>query len=252
MIAVLLSCGCHPVSGRPRMNPGCARAAELALTAAAALAPGAELHALHVGDPANPALRDYLGLGLDRLTVLDPGGDCDALPLLARTLATLRPRLILCGDRAETGEGSGMLPYALAAQLGLPVLAGLVETDGRTALQQAAPRVLNRHALDRAAVLVAAPQAPPARPMAFARARAGRIEILPVAGTPDPLLAAVETRPARTRPRRIAGAGHPGTGHGSAGSGPALTGLDPEQAAARIADFLQQHGLIGRDSHERH
>ena len=30
MIAVLLSCGCHPVSGRPRMNPGCARAAELA------------------------------------------------------------------------------------------------------------------------------------------------------------------------------------------------------------------------------
>ena len=175
MIALLLSAGCHPVSLRPRMNPACARAAELALRM------GQAVTALHVGDPANPALRDYLGLGLPALTVLDAGGTVDALPILIDELARLAPRIILCGDMTEVGEGSGMLPYALAERLGLPVLAGVIAVEGATALQSVSPTVQRRFALDRPAVLIAGHDAPPARPVAFARARAGRIEVRPVA-----------------------------------------------------------------------
>ena len=29
-----------------------------------------QIHAIHAGDPAEAALRDYLGMGLERLTVL--------------------------------------------------------------------------------------------------------------------------------------------------------------------------------------
>ncbi|MDR0810406.1 MAG: hypothetical protein LBE86_14975, partial [Gemmobacter sp.] len=135
MIALCLSAGCHPVSRRPRMNPACARATELALRS------GRAVTALHVGDPANPALRDYLGLGLPSMTVLDTGGPADALPALIEELALLSPRIILCGDVTEAGEGGGMLPYALAGRLGMAVLAGIVALEGETIVQSVSPRV---------------------------------------------------------------------------------------------------------------
>ncbi|MDR0810447.1 MAG: hypothetical protein LBE86_15190, partial [Gemmobacter sp.] len=94
--------------------------------------------------------------------------------------------------------------------------------------------------LDRPAVLIAAPTAPPARPVAFARARAGRIEVRQVTGTPDPLAALTEVKPARVRPRRLrAGA--------MGGGGPALTGLSADEAAMRIRDFLTANGILDGD-----
>jgi electron transfer flavoprotein alpha subunit len=68
-IAVLLSTGRHPASGRARRSPLDARALEAAL--ALADETGGYVHGIHVGDPDEPALRDYLGMGLKRLTVLD-------------------------------------------------------------------------------------------------------------------------------------------------------------------------------------
>lgn len=238
MIALLLSAGRHPVSLRPRMSPGCARAAEIALQS------GRALRAFHVGDPGNPALRDYLGLGLGELSVLDPGGPADALPPLAAALGRLAPRVILCGAAAETGEGGGMLPYALAQALGLPVLAGVVAIEAETVVQAVSATLWRRYALDRPAVLVASASAGPVpRPVAFARARAGRIHVEPVAAPPDPLDALTEVRPARARPRRLRAAAPGG------GGGPALTGLAPQEAARRLREFLQDNGLIGKDGH---
>lgn len=244
MIALLLSTGCHPVSGRPRMNPACARAAELALRWRQES--GEEIRALHLGDPGNPALRDYLGLGLPGLRVLDPGGAVDALPPLVAELRRIAPRLVLCGAATETGEGSGMLPYLLAEALGMAVLAGVIalaqDAKGQgVAVQASSPTLHRRFALDRPAVLIAAEAAPPARPVAFARARAGRIDVQRVMGAPDAVLDGFESRPARIRPRRI------GAASAGGGNGPALTGLSADQAAARIADFLRQNGFIERN-----
>ena len=62
-IAVLLSVGGHPASGRARRAPLDAQALELALRLAEA-GQATRIHALHAGNPAEPALRDYLGMGL--------------------------------------------------------------------------------------------------------------------------------------------------------------------------------------------
>lgn len=222
------------------MNPGCARAAELALRA------GGAVTALHVGYPANPALRDYLGLGLGALTAFDAGRAVDALPVLIAELERLRPRIILCGDAAEVGEGSGMLPYLLGRALGMPVLAGVIAVGDGSVLQSVSPTLQRRFALDRPAVLIASPGAPAARPVAFARARAGRIDVVRVTGAPDPLNTDTEVKPARRRPRRLRAEG-PGAGPGG-GGGPALSGLSADEAAIRIRDFLRANGILNGDA----
>lgn len=236
MIALLLSVGRHPMTLRHRMNPACARAAELALRS------GRQIAALHVGDPSNPALRDYLGLGIGHITVLDPHGPADALPILCDALAAMAPRLVICGDQAETGEGAGMLPYALAQHLGLALLPGVIGIEGEAAVQSVSPTLHRRYALDRPVMLIVGANAPAARPISFARARAGTIETRNVMGQPDQTLTEAETRPARARPRRIGGA--PASG----GGGPALTGLTPDQAAEKIADFLRTNAIIKEDT----
>ncbi|WP_219899685.1 adenine nucleotide alpha hydrolase family protein [Zobellella taiwanensis] len=111
-IAVLVSEGRHPVSGRAR------RALQDACALELAFALGGELEAIHAGDPTRPALQDYLGMGLERLTVLRQGPDDDALAVLAPYLEEQQPDLLLTGIHAEQGEGSGMLPYLLAEHLG--------------------------------------------------------------------------------------------------------------------------------------
>ena len=59
-VAVLLSVGRHPASLRNRAAAADARALELALR----LGDGVRIRALHAGDPAEPALRDYLAMGI--------------------------------------------------------------------------------------------------------------------------------------------------------------------------------------------
>ncbi|MCT7656431.1 electron transfer flavoprotein subunit beta [Oceanimonas sp. NS1] len=122
-IAVLVSEGRHPVSGRAR------RALQDACALEVAFALGGELEVIHAGDPERPALQDYLGMGLQRMTVLRQGQDDDALSVLAPYLDERQPDLLLTGIHAEQGEGSGMLPYLLAEHLGWPLVTGIAAIE---------------------------------------------------------------------------------------------------------------------------
>jgi len=138
-IAVLVSIGRHPASGRARRAERDARALELALR----LSPAAKPLVLHAGDPGEPALRDYLGMGLDSLTVLRLPPDADPLPALIEYFRNLRPRLLLAGTGAEAGEGSGLLPYAIADALDAVMaadIADIARAGDRLELLQALPR----------------------------------------------------------------------------------------------------------------
>ena len=248
-VAVLLSVGRHPASGRARYADLDARALQLAR----GLAEVARVHTLHVGDPDEPALREYLGMGIDHLTVLNLKGDVSGA--LAGHLRQLRPSVVLAGSRAEHGEASGMLPYVIAQALQAQVIADAVSITlrgdtaqviqalprgGRRALRVALPLVLT---VDRAG--------PQPRMPAYGPARRGRIDTIAV-DRPSPELAIPEDwleRPARARPRRLQ------TAQGSAaerlrsiqsvrtGSGTRLVGADPAQAARAIWQYLVSEGL---------
>ncbi len=248
-VAVLLSIGRHPASGRARHADLDARALQLAL----GLADVARVHAIHAGDPDEPALRDYLGMGIDRLTVVALQGDVSAP--LTDYLKQLRPVVVLTGSRAEHGEASGMLPYVIARALGAQVIADAVSITlrgdtahviqalprgGRRALRGALPLVLT---VDRAG--------PEPRMSALGPARRGQIrEIAVDRGSPEPAVPADWIqRPARARPRRLQQV------QGSAaerlrsiqsvrtGSGTRLVGADPAQAAEAIWQYLLKEGL---------
>lgn len=117
--AVLVSVGRNPVSGACR--------ASLNDTVALALSRrvGGEATVLHAGDPDEQALHDYLAYGAQTIEVLPAAAEADILPLLTQALQGYS--LILCGDRAESGQGSGLLPYLLAKALNLPVISAALD-----------------------------------------------------------------------------------------------------------------------------
>ena len=179
-IAVLLSVGSHPASGRARRAPLDAQALELALRLTESGQTATRIHALHAGNPAEPALRDYLGMGLDRLEVLETAPGADPVPALTARLRELAPALILAGSVAEGGEDSGMVPYLIAQALNrtlVPDIVGIDVTDAEAALTQALPRgqrrlvtaspplvaTLHSSALPHARVLSPAPAAAPSK-----------------------------------------------------------------------------------------
>jgi electron transfer flavoprotein alpha subunit len=267
-IAVLLSTGRHPASGRARRAPLDAKALEVALTHAADL--GGYVHGIHVGNPNEPALRDYLGMGLKRLTVLDPerlAGDTplpqingksqpkDVVPALVSYLRALRLDMILAGGRGEGGEESGMVPYVVAEALGWPVVsevAGLDIVDGEARVTQALPRG-RRRLVEAGLPLVAAVNAaaPAARQVAFVKARRGIIDTIPAEAAADAWLAAAEFRPWRPRPKRLAIATTANAAdrlramtETKAGAGALMIGPAPEDAARAIYDYLRGKGFI--------
>ncbi|MEX2525888.1 MAG: electron transfer flavoprotein subunit beta [Gammaproteobacteria bacterium] len=254
-IAVLVSAGRHPVSGRPRCAPNDARALELALTLVHQY--GGSVFVLHAGDPEQPALPGYLGMGVAELHVLPVPHGKDSLPALADTLHRRRPDMILAGVRAETGWAGGCLPYALARELDCPIVPNIDRVPmcegGMTELHQVCPR--GRRRVLRApvpVVITVDPAAPSPRQSAFARARRGHIITEswfgPAIAAPDP----GEPGPARRRPPRLRTA----TAGASAEQRlQALTGAaenhgrlvetdNPDEAARTILAYLAENGLI--------
>jgi len=178
-IAVLVSIGRHPVSGVPRYSRNDAAALDMA-GKLAQRSTGASIDVIHAGDAGNPALPEYLALGAAGVTVVEAAASRDVLPALQSQLQPYD--LVLCGSRAEGGTASGMLPYLLAARLGLPLLAGVIAvTPGQDSIvaQQYLPKGRRREvALRLPALMTVHPLAPNSLRYAYARLRNGEIRTL--------------------------------------------------------------------------
>ena len=137
-------------------------------------------------------MRAYLGMGLDEIQVLQQGPAADALPVLLNYLRGSRAQLVLTGSQAETGEGSGLLPYLLAEQLGWPLVVGLAAVervaDGYAEVLQALPRGQRRRLRVPLPFLASVDNAAPAaRQSAYGPAQRGVVKTQVVAEVADQL-----------------------------------------------------------------
>lgn len=248
----LVSIGAHPTSGRMRRAEQDARAVELGLQLA-----GDNLQVLHAGDPHEPALRAYLGMGLDELHVLEQPQGADALPVLCDYVREAGVQLVLAGGQAETGEGSGMLPYLLAEQLGWPLLVGIAHIEsihnGVAVVLQALPRGQRRRLRVRLPFMATVDNAAPkARQSAYGPATRGLVEVQVVEAIADDLSTNAVLQPAKPRPKRLkvikakSGAERmkAATAKAAAGSGQVLKGLSTEESAQAILNVLVEEGVV--------
>ncbi|WP_300241454.1 electron transfer flavoprotein subunit beta [Pseudomonas sp.] len=248
----LVSIGAHPTSGRPRRAEQDARAVELGLQLA-----GDKLQVLHAGDVAEPALRAYLGMGLEQLHVLEQPAGADALPILTQYLRDAGVQMVLTGSQAETGEGSGMLPFLLAENLGWPLVVGLAQVeslaDGVAYVLQALPRGQRRRLKVRLPFLATVDNAAPKpRQSAYGPARRGLLQADQVVVVEDELFTASSLQPAKPRPKRLkvikakSGADRmkAATAKASGGTGQVLKGVSPEAGAEAILKLLIEEGVV--------
>ena len=284
-VVSLVSLGQHPVSGRLRRAEQDARALELCLALERQSAPGAvSLSAWHASDSEiapgseqDQALRGYLGMGLESLTLVTPDSlqaeplkaadsqaaaidqpVIDVWPLLVTRLKQAAPQLVVCGGQGETGEGSGLLPHLLAESLGWPLVEGIVaieSCDGvhLTALQ-ALPRGQRRRLRVKLPALVSVDSAAPAaRQSAFAQARRGELSSLPSGElVHDAQAGAFGVAPARKRPKRLKRIKatsardrfKAAAAKAEGGGGKRLEGVSAEEGAAEILKLLREEGVL--------
>lgn len=100
----------------------------------------------------------------------------NVLGVLGDYLRDAGAQLVLAGSQAETGEGSGMLPFLLAEKLGWPLVVGLAEVEsidnGTAQVLQALPRGQRRRLKVRLPLLATVDNAAPKpRQSAFGPAR---------------------------------------------------------------------------------
>ncbi|KFE48286.1 MULTISPECIES: electron transfer flavoprotein subunit beta [Pseudomonas] len=251
-IISLVSIGAHPTSGRARRAEQDARAVELGLQLA-----GDNLQVLHAGNAEEPALRAYLGMGLNELHVLEQPEGADALVALTDYLQDSAAQVVLAGSQAETGEGSGMLPFLLAERLGWPLVTGLAEVEslnnGTALVLQALPRGQRRRLKVRLPFLATVDNAAPKpRQSAFGPAQRGTLSIDDVEMQVDEVLAEGALQSARVRPKRLkvikakSGADRmkAATAKASGGGGKILKGLSPEEGAEAILKLLIEEGVV--------
>ena len=246
-ILVLAALGRNPVSGAARPNRNDLLALELAREL------GGELSVLHAGKGEDDALRDYLAHGAPALDILPLGEGQDVAQALAG--AATGYDLILAGTRAEGGEGSGMVPYLLAEQLGLPIVAQALEVtiaDGHASITQGLAKGQRRHVrVALPAVVVVHPNAARAPRYAFARRAAGNLHHHPAAATAPAEVSPWRTERAGKRPIRFKAA-ETKAGHArmlsaivteAKGGAVVATGTAADKAQA-ILDYLRTHKLI--------
>ena len=239
-IVVLASVGCHPSSKRLRLALEDARA----LTLANGIG-DASIEVLHAGprEAAETALRDALGMGAARLTVLEMDEGADPMPALIAALRQRAPDMIVAGRRTERGEGSGMVPFLIAEALGMPLVTAVTNlalNEGRALLDQAAAGGRRRRiGASMPLVVTVDEKAPAPRLAAFGPARRGKLALEPVISMPDERRQ-WNARPARPRPKRLSA---PNAAAPAAGK-QVLHGLDAEAAARAILTYLQQEDIV--------
>lgn len=209
-ISVLVSIGEHPLSARARRAEQDARALELGLK----LAPES-LQILYAGTTSDSAaiavLKEYMGMGINQVQVLDVPPNTDVtLPLLQK-LQLDCPDVVLTGIRAENGESSGMLPYLLSERLNMavvPAITDILSMDkkaGFAEVLQALPRGQRRKvkvSLPFIASVDMAAAAP--RQSAYGSAMRGHLKIEPIAHTMTDLEQNKwQVSPAQARPKRL-------------------------------------------------
>lgn len=247
-IAALVSAGLNPVSGAPRACRGDAVAMALAKSLGS-------VRVLHAGRADEPALYDYLALGADKIEVVGADGG----PIAAIAAAVSGTDLVLTGTRAETGAGSGLLPYALAKRLGWPIVSDVldIEIRGREAfVLQFLPRGKRRRlAVTLPAVITVHARAEVSLAYAFARRRTGRIT--PMAATEMTWDSAPRQEPAWTpagaqrQPQRLkAGEKKPARERLAAAiaaeqkKGVTVTDGTAAEKAGRVIAYLREHKLV--------
>jgi electron transfer flavoprotein beta subunit len=257
-IAVLLSPGRHPLSGRVQAGASDAAAFELACS----LLPPELLTFLCVsvdGAVGAADLRPYAALGATEIGLLAVASGAELVPAL---LARLRGfDLVICGLRSDGQEASGLLPYYLAEGLGLPLVTDVLHAQrvaGAVRVRQFLPKGLRRLLeLSGPAVLAVHPRAPRTRQYAHARAAAGRVTRVDcaVATSTTYAVGAVWKYEAVTRrPRPLKAAlrqsGHSrmvgaiGGGDGAARGGDVVKQGNAVEKAQVLLTYLRDHGLV--------
>lgn len=276
-ITVLVGTRIHPVSQRPCRCPADSAAVALALGL------GLPVRMLSAGHIPDSVARDYLATGAGLIEIVSIGNehDHDAQPpaaQLSALLSTLLPHLqssdwVLTGARAQPGQGTGLLPYALAAALNRPMLSDVLAIEPDAAgwtITQSLPRGARRRLRVQAPAVLAMAAATAAQPRhSFAAALAGRMVRIPAANmataattatvpaTPSGTAAAVTTAqpcqrvPAKKlRPPLAAGAAHGGAQRmlaaidSKASGGAVIDGADARANAQALLDYLLRHALL--------
>nr|WP_255679445.1 electron transfer flavoprotein subunit beta [Jiella flava] len=185
-----------------------------------------------------------LGHGLTALDRLDLADTTDPLSALAAFLTRQRFDLILAGRRGEGGHETGLLPYRLAAILGLPILADAVAITPGAAVEtlvvdQAMAKGARRRVTIRLpAIVTVHPLAPPPRPFAYGPMRRGTIRRHPVDGSANAAdLDTAEERPHRLRPKLMRQSA------GQAAGANLYVDPTPEEAARLILAYLEANGI---------
>ncbi len=258
-VATLVSVGKHPKSGRPRRSDQDSKALELALNM-----DNRSVHVIHAGDSSDPlrqsVLREYLGMGLERIDVTRQNANSDAVPALVERLKMLQADVVLTGSRAESGEGSGMVPYLSAQALGWPMVPAAVEVtaagDGEFEILQALPRGQRRLLKVRAPFVASVDSAAAeSRQTAWASGQRGQLQEMAIGSNPDEVMSQVTVEPARKRPKRIASAKKAktaadrfkaATAKSASKGGAILVKESAEEKAQVIYDLLVSQGVINK------
>ncbi|WP_419813681.1 electron transfer flavoprotein subunit beta [Bacterioplanoides sp.] len=262
-IVTLVSVGQHPSSGRARRADQDSKALELALTLADRCQSASlnVLHAGHVSDAQHQAvLREYIGMGVPSLSVLQQPSGADVVPAISARLRGLQADVVLTGSRAESGEGSGMMPYLIAQALGWPILPAAVDitalADGEFEVLQALPRGQRRLLKVRAPFVASVDvAATPARQTAWAAGQRGQLESVEMdtSALPDTVMADASIEPARKRPKRIAPAKKAktaadrfkaATAKTASKGGAVMVNESASDKAAAIYDMLVSQGVV--------